>query len=126
MAKFRISGGAPISLTVGGESIKPDKNSVWEMSLDQAKHLAQVYRLEQLNDKGSVVAVLGEQNATSAQPQKAELSKESLISMERADLIKKCEALKIKVEDDDSKGDIAEKIMAFVTQLGQVASKGKK
>lgn len=116
MAKFRIP--RVPQFVVAGEAYKPDKDGVFDMPRNVAEHLSETYWVAELTPKGEVVLGKGTANvqAEGAQ-QTAEVSKGNLTAMSREELVKKCEALHIKVDPDWSKGDMAEAIVAFVKRL---------
>lgn len=134
MAKFRIiARQVPKQISVGDSTGKkaviPDaKTGLWELDKAEAEHLSQIYCLEQVDEKGAVVAICGEANRPGAggKPQGVELTKESLVALGREQLEEKCKALKLKVDKDESKGDLAEKILEFVGALGRAAAASSK
>lgn len=116
MSKFRIPN--MTQFVVAGDNYKPDRDGVFDMPKSVAEHLSATYWVAELTPKGEVVLGKGSANvqAEGAQ-QTAEVSKGGLSALSREELVKKCEALHIKVEQDWSKGDMAEAIVAFVKRL---------
>ncbi len=120
--KYKIAG--IHTVTVGGEQIKGDKNDVFLLSPEQAKHLGQVYQV--IDEADGVVQGDGKANVAGATAE-AKITKESLMKLTNEDLDDRLKSLGMKADKDDSKGDKAEKILQFLVNLNRLAeTKGKK
>ncbi len=114
--KYLIKG--LISIAVGGgEMMKAGKDGLFELTEAEAKHLAEVYLVEDV-ETGAAVGK-GTANVPGA-TKKTTISRETLMALTNEQLDDRVKALGLKSGKDDSKGDKAEAILAFIDKLDKV------
>ena len=123
MAKYKIQG--ILGLSVGGHYYKPNEHGIFDLSPAEAEHLALTYYVVPIEgrDKDQPLGP-GRTNAPDElKPKKVEITKESLLKMEPAELKEKAKALGIAIKDEMSRGDIAEAVMDFMERLSKLTVK---